>query len=316
MTFDRILVTGGAGFIGSHTVDALVMNDTKVWILDNLSTGRLANLRRWRNEAAVRFAKGSITKLKTIESVTRRVDAIIHLAAVSSPSISTHRPELTNDVNVSGTLNVLKAGVKSQVKRIVLASSASVYGNARFSHVKEDAPLSPITPYAASKVAAEKYCEAFYHSYSLDTISLRYFNVYGERQDTSPYSGVIAIFSDKLTKGIRPIIYGGGTQTRDFIHVSDVTRANLLALASRAGQGEAFNIGTGHATTINELYRLLAITTGKQELRPISRPRRTIDIMNSCADPGRARRLLGFRAAIDLRSGLKLLLKSKPTKKR
>lgn len=308
LTFDRVLVTGGAGFIGSHTVDALLENGMHVSVLDNLSTGSLDNLRRWRKDPRFHFKKASVVSYRSVESATRNVDGIIHLAAVVSPNISLRKPEITDKVNVVGTLTVLRAGLKNQVKRVVFASSSSVYGNPPVVPTPETAPLDPITPYGVSKLAGEKYCRVFCRFFDLSTVSLRYFNVYGERQSSNPYSGAIAIFTERLKKGLRPRIFGRGHQTRDFVHVSDVVKANLLALGTGKGAGEAFNIGTGRAISISELLHLLAELNGKAKLSPtFSQPRRG-DIMHSCANIAKARKLLGFEPKVTLRQGLDLLV--------
>ena len=310
LSYDRVMVTGGAGFIGSHTVDALLHSGLRVWVLDDLSSGSLPNLSQWKKNSNLHFKRGDVTKYKTVVSLARKAEAIIHLAAVVSPNISIRRPELAHQVNVSGTMNVLRAGVKHGVHKIVFASSSSVYGNTNSVRIREDAKLEPITPYGASKLAAEKYCHAYYKSYELSTVSLRYFNVYGERQSSNPYSGVIAIFAQRLLKGLPPIIYGDGLQTRDFIHVSDVVNANLLALRCRRGMGEAINIGTGHATTITDLYRLLTEVVGRTNTPPVFKPARRGDIETSCASIAKACALLGFRPKIPLRQGLKCLIGS------
>jgi len=307
LTFDRVMVTGGAGFIGSHTVDALLDNGLHVSVLDDLSTGSLDNLRRWKKNPRFHFKRASVTSYKSVESAARKVDAIIHLASVVSPDISLRRPEVTNEINVLGTLTVLRVGLKNQVKRVVFASSSSLYGNPSVVPTPETAALDPITPYGVSKLAGETYCRVFYRCFDLSTVSLRYFNVYGERQNSNPYSGVIAIFRERLRKDLQPRVFGQGDQTRDFIHVSDVVKANLLALRTGKGMGEAFNIATGRATSINGLLHLLAELKGKANLSPVfSRPRRG-DIMHSCGNIARAHRLLGFRPKVTLRQGLELL---------
>jgi len=304
LTYDKVLVTGGAGFIGSHTVDALLREGIEVWILDDLSTGSLRNLRAWKKHQKLHFSRKSVTTFRAVDSVTRNVDAIVHLAAIVSPYVSLTHPEATNEVNVVGTLNVLKAALKHKVGRVVFASSASLYGNPTETPTAEDAHLDPTTPYGVSKLSAEKYCRSYHKMYDLNTISLRYFNVFGSRQRSNPYSGVIAIFSDLLRKGAPPTIYGDGNQTRDFVHVSDVTNANILALRTLKGAGEAINIGTGDSTSINELARLLADLTGRQDAKPIYKPARQGDIMHSCADATKARSLLGFESRVTLRAGL------------
>jgi UDP-glucose 4-epimerase len=211
---------------------------------------------------------------------------------------------------VSGTLNVLRAGLKNRVDRVVFASSSSIYGNTTSKPIPEDSILDPVTPYGVSKLAAEKYCKVFCGRYDLSTISLRYFNVYGERQSSNPYSGVIAIFTKQLINGLRPQIFGDGRQTRDFIHVSDVTRANLLALQSKQGDGEAFNIGTGISTTVNKLANILTALIGRRDITPVHLKPRESDIRNSCADISKARKVLHFVAQVELRRGLRLLVKS------
>jgi UDP-glucose 4-epimerase len=308
LTYDRVLVTGGMGFIGSHTVDALLLNDAEVWVLDDLSSGHLRNLARWKHDTRLHFKKASLTNYRVVDSLTRKVDAVIHLAAVVSPLISVRKPETTNTVNVSGTLNVLRAGLRNGIDRVVFASSSSLYGNTARMPVSEDTELNPITPYGVSKLAAEKYCKAFSQQYDQRTISLRYFNVYGERQSSNAYSGVIAIFANRLMKGRRPLIFGDGKQTRDFVHVSDVARANLLALETKRGVGDAFNIGTGVPTTINKLAKILMELTGRRDLASVHQKTREGDIRDSCADITKARRILNFRPEVALKNGLRVLI--------
>jgi nucleoside-diphosphate-sugar epimerase len=311
LTYDKVLVTGGAGFIGSHTVDALLSEGSEVWVLDDLSTGSLRNLRRWKGNRKLHISKNSLLQTKLVEAVVKRVDAIVHLAAAVSPHLSVRRPEVTNEVNVSGTLNVLRAAQKNGVKRFVFASSASVYGDQTVLPIGEDNPLHPLTPYGASKLAGEKYCEAFFRTYGLSTVSLRYFNVYGERQKgDNPYSAVIAKFAHHLSRGLRPSVYGDGEQERDFVYVSDVVGANLQALRTSNGIGDAFNVAGGHATTINQLFSVLAELFGKTDLRPIYTEARPSDIRQSYANMARSRTVLGFEPKVELKEGLKLLLDS------
>jgi UDP-glucose 4-epimerase len=308
ISYDRILVTGGAGFIGSHTSDALLDAAVETWALDNFSTGSLRNLSRWKNDRRLHLVQGGVTNFRLLAKVARKVDGIVHLAAQVSPYVSMTNPELTNAVNVNGTLNVLRAAEEEDVQRIVYASSSSVYGQLQRKRMRENEPTTPITPYGVSKLAGEKYCQAFSRAFDLPTISLRYFNVFGIRQSSNPYSGVIAIFAKALTDGRPPIIYGDGRQTRDFINVTDVVKANLLALQSHKGIGETFNIGTGRPTSINQLYNLIARIADRQSIHPIHKAKRPGDITTSCADISRARTRLKFKPAIKLEKGLAELL--------
>jgi len=310
----RVLVTGGAGFIGSHTVDLLLNQGAQVWVLDNLSSGSLSNLKLWKRNPKFHFKHGTVTQYSLLDSLTKKAEAIIHLAAIVSPYLSVKRPEIVNEVNVSGTLNVLRAALKNKLQKIVFASSSSVYGNQNALPISEDNPLHPVTPYGVSKLAGEKYCGAYCRTYGLSTIALRYFNVYGERQSANPYSGVIAIFAKHLSKGLQPTIYGDGKQTRDFIHVSDVATANLQGLRSGAGAGEAFNVGTGRATNIYELSSLIAELVGRLGTPPTYSPERAGDIRHSYANISRAREILGIQPKVELKEGLKLLIGSISTR--
>lgn len=310
MEHDSVLVTGGAGFIGSHTVEALLDSKVRTWILDDLSSGGRHNLAAVIHNPKLHFVRGSITNYQTVRTLARKVDAIIHLAAQISPFISMKYPETTTTTNVNGTLNVLRAAVKEKIQKVVFASSSSVYGDVKSRYVSEKLPTNPITPYGASKLAAEKYCGAFYRAYDVPTISLRYFNVYGQRQSSNPYSGVIAIFSQALIDRRRPSIFGDGYQTRDFIHVSDVARANIRALQSKRGYGDAFNVGTGRAITVKHLVDLLREIIGRKEIQPIFKKTRPGDIRDSCADLTKTKSVLRFTPRVDLKTGLTLLINS------
>jgi len=307
MAFDSVMVTGGAGFIGSHTVEALLGLVQKVWVLDDLSTGSLLNLRTHRGDRRLRVKHGTVTNYKTVESIAGRVDGIIHLAAIVSPYMSLRSPEITNEVNVTGTLNVLRASMKKHVERVVFASSSSVYGNASAMPVSEDQVLNPITPYGVSKLAAERYCVVLSKTNYANCVSLRYFNVYGQRQSDNPYSGVIAIFASQIAKGRQPKIYGDGEQRRDFVHVSDVVKANLCALEVKGDGGEVFNVGTGKATSVNQLFDLMTKLLNKNGMRPNHVQERIGDIKDSYADVAKSKTFLGFGAEVDLERGLRLL---------
>ena len=310
MSFDSVLVTGGSGFIGSHTVDALLDSGVRTWVIDDFSSGSRRNLFHRRNDHALHIVKGSVTNFKMVAKVSKKVEAAIHLAAIVSPFISVTQPSLTNRVNVEGTLNVLNAALSNEVERVVFASSSSVYGDTgSVKWISESVPTNPITPYGASKLSGEKYCMAFCKTHGISTVSLRYFNVYGERQRDNPYSGVIAIFAHKLLTHHSVTIYGDGEQTRDFIHVSDVASANLKALAY-PGKGDSFNVGTSVRTSINDLYATISEVTGKPHKSPTRKMPRTGDIKHSCANISKAKSVLHFKARVPLEKGISQLIQS------
>jgi len=265
----KALVTGGAGFIGSHIVEALLEEDFEVTVVDNLFTGRNENLLAHLKNKSFHFVKGDICNSKLIKKLVRDVDYIFHEAAIASVLCSIGNPILTNKVNVTGTLNLLKACLDASVKCLVYASSSSVYGNSRVLPTNEDLACSPISPFAVTKSSAENYCRIFYELYGIKVVSLRYFNVYGPRQEPGTYGGVIANFINSLLNEKPPVIYGDGEQTRDFTNVRDVVEANLLASNCKSAVGEAFNIATGKATTINRLARMLLKIANKTKLEPV-----------------------------------------------
>jgi len=308
LTFGRILVTGGAGFIGSHIVDQLLADELEVSVLDNLSSGKKENVAQHLNKKNLHFIKGDVRDTETVKKAVKNVDAVIHEAALVSVTRSVENPFLTNEVNVGGTLNLLKACLDTGVKRFVYASSSSVYGEIETLPKKETLPTRPISPYAASKLAAENYCKAFYKVYGLETVSLRYFNVYGPRQTYGPYSGVITTFINRLLNDEPPIIYGDGTQTRDFTNVQDVVQASLLSLKSKNVVGEEFNVATGTPTTINQLAEMLLDITGKTHLRPKHVDPRRGDIKHSYADISKAKKVLRYMPKIILKDGLKSIV--------
>jgi len=305
----RILVTGGAGFIGSHLVDHLLTNGFEVTVLDNVSTGRMENLSHLQKRKDFHFIKADIRDSDSVRKAVKDVDVVFHEAALVSVTRSVENPVLTNDVNVTGTLNLLKACLDAGVKRFVHASSSSVYGETKTLPKHENLVPQPISPYAVSKLAAENYVKVFHQVYGLETVCLRYFNVYGPRQAYGPYSGVITIFINRLMKNQPPIIYGDGEQIRDFTNVQDVVEANMLAMNNKKAAGEVFNIATGEATTINHLAKLLLQIMGKTNLKPVYQDPRPGDIRRSYADISRARKILGYEPKISLRKGLEKLVK-------
>ena len=306
--YSKVLVTGGAGFIGSHLVDRLLKEGIEVVVLDNLQGGRLKNIRQHLGKKNLCFVRGDIRNYRLVRKLVKDVDAIIHQAARVSVPESIEDPVLTNDVNVNGTLNLLKAAVESDVKRFVYASSCVVYGDAEVMPIKEDCLPKPISPYGASKLAAESYVQAFHEVFRLKTVCLRYFNVYGSRQVHSCYSGVITQFVDRLAKNLPLVIFGDGKQSRDFVHVQDVVKANMLALRIKGVEGEIFNIATGVATTINQLASTLLEITNKSCLKVVHSKPRKGDVKHSVGDNSKAKKELQYNVKFSLREGLKELV--------
>jgi nucleoside-diphosphate-sugar epimerase len=304
----RALVTGGAGFIGSHVVDRLVEADVEVTVLDNLDTGQMENIAQHKRKRNFHFIKGDIRNLRLVKQLVKDMDAVFNLAAIASVPRSIENPLLVNDVNVKGTLNLLKASVDSGVKRFVQASSAAVYGDSQTLPVREDFNPMPLSPYAASKLAAENYAIVFNQVYGLETVCLRYFNVYGPRQAYNDYSGAITIFANDILALRPPKIFGDGKQTRDFVFVEDVVSATMLALTEKNAVGEIFNISTGKATTINKLVQILQKIMGKKNLKPVHEEPREGDIRHSYASIEKARTLLGYEPMFSLEKGLKKLV--------
>jgi UDP-glucose 4-epimerase len=308
--FSRVLVAGGAGFIGSHIVDKLLNQDIEVTVLDNLYTGKPENIEQCKGNRKFRFVQGDVRNLDLVKRLVKDVDAVFNEAAVVSVSRSLEEPILANEVNVGGTLNLLKASLDSEVKRFVQASSASVYGNTKTLPVLENLASNPVSPYAVAELAAENYAKVFHLNYGLETVCLRYFNVYGPRQTFSVYSGATTIFLNKLSHNQRPIIFGDGNQTRDFVYVEDVVKANMLALNTKKAVGETFNIANGTPHTINELVLTIQKKLGKQKLKPIYKNPRQGDIKHSYASIEKAKRTLGYKPRFPLEKGITKLVKS------
>lgn len=306
--YSRVLVTGGAGFIGSHLVDWLIKDGYEVVVLDNFFSGKLENIKHHLDSGKFYLTEGDVRNSEDVKEAIRNVDAVFHLAAIVSVPLSIENPLLVNDVNVKGTLNLLEASLKAHVERFIYASSCAVYGEVNGLPINERHPTSPISPYAASKLAAEYYCKVFYENYRLNTLCLRYFNVYGPGQMKSSYSGVITEFIARLKKRKPPIIYGDGQQTRDFVHVKDIIEANMLALNCQHEVGEVINVGTGKPTTINQLAEVLLELSRRSNLKPKYAPPRKGDIRNSCADISKAKRALGYEPKFPLKKGLRTLL--------
>jgi UDP-glucose 4-epimerase len=299
----RYLVTGGAGFIGSNTVDELVRRGHDVVVLDDLSTGKAGNLAKV--SAQIELVRHSITDLDQLREACRGVDYVIHLAAQTSVPQSVKDPLETNRINVNGTMNVLVAARDAKVRRVVFAGSTAVYGNAPTLPTNEGSSPAPISPYGMSKLAGEMYGQIFQRIYGLEFVSLRYFNIFGPRQDPgSPYSGVLSLFNAALLNGTHPVIFGDGEQSRDFTYVGNVVEANLLACEAEKAPGLAINIGTGERYTLNQTLVLLEKITGRPAKAKYAAPREA-DIRDSQADITLARDVLGYKPRVGFEEGLK-----------
>ncbi len=299
----RYVVTGGAGFIGSNTVDELVRRGHSVVVLDDLSSGKEENLADSRNK--ISFIKGSITDLEAVRKAMQEADYVLHLAARTSVPRSVKDPLETNRINVDGTLNVLLAARDAKVKRIVFAASSSAYGETRTLPKVETMQPEPISPYGVTKYFGELYAQTFGRLYGLENVSLRYFNIFGARQDPgSPYSGVLAKFCTAFIEQTQPVIFGDGEQTRDFTYVDNAVSANLLACEAPNVSGKVFNIGVGGRFSLNQTVELLRNISGTQ-LQAKYDPSRDGDIRDSQADITQARELLGYEPLVDFEQGLR-----------
>jgi UDP-glucose 4-epimerase len=305
--YSKILVTGGAGFIGSHIVDRLLKEGFEVTVIDNLDTGRLENIANHQNKKEFNFIKGDIRDFNLVKETMQNMDAVFHEAALASVTLSVEKPLLTNDINVTGTLNVLKAASDLHVKRLIFASSAAVYGNAVSPIKREDMATNPTSPYGVSKLAAEVYVRLFCKVYGLETVALRYFNVYGPKQRFDiqcAYGGAITIFTNRLLRNKSPIIYGDGEQTRDFVYIQDVVEANMLALKSRDAAGEVFNVGTGTNVSVNQVANTLKEIMDRKDLETIYADSRPTDIRHGYADITKAQKILGYNPRFSFKEGL------------
>jgi nucleoside-diphosphate-sugar epimerase len=303
LKFKKALITGGAGFIGSHLVDALVLAECDVTVIDNLSTGNLLNLKHIKDR--IEFYEGDIRDQKILIKASKDCDIIFHQAAMVSVPQTVDNPVDSGMVNDMGTLFVLEAARENNVKRVVLASSCAIYGDDPDLPKRENMRPKPQSPYAVQKLTGECYARLYFDLYGLEAVCLRYFNVYGPKQDpSSPYSGVISIFMTKAFAKKTPVIYGDGNQYRDFIFVKDVVKANLLAASGSKAKGEIFNIGTGRYVCINELWEMICKLT-ENSIEPKYEPDRSGDIRESVANIDHARKDLGFEPEYSFEKGLK-----------
>jgi nucleoside-diphosphate-sugar epimerase len=295
------LVTGGAGFIGSHLCEELARRGESVRVVDSLITGKRSNLAHIPN---VEFIEGDLADGDVAARSVRGIDYVLHQAAIPSVPRSVEDPITSNRANIDASLNLLVAARDAGVKRVVYAGSSSAYGNSPTMPKVETMPTAPLSPYALQKLVAEQYCQMFTRLYGLETVTIRYFNVFGPRQDpSSPYSGVISLFISALCEGRRPRIYGDGEQTRDFTYVANVVDGVLRACHARAASGEVINVATSGRVSLNQLFRALCDLVGAQ-VEPIYEAPRAGDVRDSQADIGKASRLLGYSPIVTFEEGL------------
>ncbi len=302
----QVVVTGGAGFIGSHLAEKMAVKGYQVTVLDDLSTGKLENIAPLIDKNIIKFVQGSITDFPLLKKLFKGVEVVFHEAALSRVPRSIDDPVTCNEVNITGTLKLLMAARENGVKKVVYASSSSVYGETDRLPETEDLPVNPLSPYALGKLAGEQYCEIFRQIYGLPTASLRYFNVYGTRLDPeSNYATVIPVFIKRVSEGMRPVIFGSGEQTRDFTYIEDVVQANI-AVVENGAEG-VYNIGSGERVTINYLAEQVIGIIGKT-IKPEYKPPRPGDPMHTLADISRARGF-GYEPKWPLARGLRELIR-------
>ena len=295
------LVTGGAGFIGSHLVEELVRRGERVRVADSFITGKRENL---THVSGVELVEGDLADFAVAQRAVAGIDYVLHQAAIPSVPRSVQDPITSNRANIDASLNVLVAARDAGVKRVVYAGSSSAYGNTPTLPKVETMPTAPLSPYALQKLVAEQYCRIFTQLYGLETVTIRYFNVFGPRQDpSSPYSGVISLFIRALVEGRAPTIYGDGEQTRDFTYVANVVDGVLRACAAPDASGEVINVATGGRISLNELFRVVKGLTGAT-VKPIYAETRAGDVRDSQANIDKARRLLGYEPTVTLEQGL------------
>jgi len=303
----NILVTGGAGFIGSNMVRFLLERGYSVRVLDNFETGKQENLAETIDQ--IELIDGDIRDEATAYKSASGMDTVLHLAALGSVPRSLKDPKTTHDVNVTGTFNMLQASREALIKRFILASSSSVYGQSEVLPQHEGLPLTPISPYGASKAIGEVYCKAFYESYRLETICLRYYNVFGPRQDpNSQYAAAIPLFVSALLRDKSPTIFDDGEQTRGFTYIDNVLQANWLAATAKHTHGEAINISTATAVSVNTVVNTIRELLGKKDIKPQYDPPRQGDIKHSLADVSMAKDVIGYEPRISFAEGIRLAI--------
>jgi UDP-glucose 4-epimerase len=310
----KVLVTGGAGFIGSHLVDRLLKEGYEVRVLDDLSSGKMENLQSHIESGKVDFVKADIRDALAVKKSMQDICIVVHLAAQASVPFSVEHPDETFDINVKGTVNLLRSAAEETVKKFVFISSCAVYGASGADPISEGTKTDPISPYAESKLLGERYCLGFDERKLFPAVVLRLFNVYGLRQGLSEYSGVITRFIDRLKHNLPLIIYGDGSQTRDFVHVSNVVDAICCALSGCNGEGEIFNIGSGNCVSLKELAATMLDVVHSNVTITFEAPR-VGDIEYSCADISKAKRVFGYTPSVQLMDGLAAMFAQDPTGK-
>jgi len=301
----KYLVTGGAGFIGSNLVKKLLEMNEDVCILDNFATGKRENILPLIDNPHLTVIEGDLRSFHIVRTAVKGVDYILHQGALPSVPRSINDPITTNDVNILGTLNILEAAKEFGIKRVVCASSSSIYGNSETLPKVETMPVNPMSPYALTKYAQERYCQIYYNLYGLETVALRYFNVFGPNQDpTSQYSAVIPKFIKLMIEDKEPVIYGDGTQSRDFTYVDNVVYANLLACNAEKAAGEVINVACGESYMLLELVKMINEILGKN-IEPKFDPERPGDVKHSWAGIDKAKELLSYEVKVDFKEGLK-----------
>lgn len=309
----RVLVTGGAGFIGSNLTEALLQDEriTKVRVLDNLSTGLLKNIQPFLSNPKMEWIQGDIRDWNTCLDACKNIDAISHQAALGSVPRSINDPITTNTVNISGALNIFTAAKENSINKIVYAASSSTYGDSKILPKTEDKIGKPLSPYAITKLVNELYADVFHKIYGIHFIGLRYFNVFGPKQNPQgAYAAVIPLFAKAVLNNTSPYINGDGLQSRDFTYVSNAVQANLLALftENQSAWNQVYNIACGEQNSINDLFNSLVASGPNPNLKPIHREERAGDVRDSLADISKARKLLNYQPNINLANGLKLAL--------
>lgn len=305
----NILVTGCAGFIGSHLTENLVNLGARVIGIDNFYNGLTANLKNFIDKPNFKFYQGDVRDGAFLHEIVKGIDIIFHVGAFISVQLSLKMSELCNDINVNGTLNILNAARLNDVDRVIFSSSAALYGDNPELPKHEKMYPESLTPYGVSKLAGESYMITFFKAYGLKTTALRYFNVYGPRQRRNAYSGVISVFAEEiLQQGKNPTIYGDGTQTRDFVFVKDVVKANILAATHSKSAGEVFNVATGKSIDINGLTKLILKYSNREDLKIKYAPPRKGDILHSQANISKIQKMLGFKPDYTTEKGLKIYI--------